>query len=236
MAKWEWDEILLACDLVAQNNWKELRQNDREVIELSEFLRSQVTGDVLRADPEFRNPNGVSRKTTDVMTAHPGYTGAKTKGGRTTTEVVLAYLSDPDRYHRAAVELRSAGSLGRDVQDALGAPDQDDPASIEGRVLHRLVRMRERDPKLRDRKIRQALHEHGTLACEVCSFDFEQFYGALGKGYIHVHHVMPLHASGQVRTTLDDLAVVCANCHVMLHRGPAWRTPDELRGIVQTNG
>lgn len=80
MAKWEWDEILLACDLVAQNNWRELRPGDPPVVELSEFLRVQVTGDVLSADPEFRNPNGVSRKTIVVASSfsvrarHRGHT------------------------------------------------------------------------------------------------------------------------------------------------------------------
>lgn len=233
MANWEWDEILLACDLVARNNWKELRPAAREVIELSEFLRGQVSGEMLQTDPEYRNVNGVSRKTTDIMTAHPDYPGAQTKGGRTTAEVVAAYLSDPDQYRQAAVELRQAERLGRDVMDAVGAPAEDDADSIEGRVIHRLVRTRERDPKLRARKIKQALSQRGNLACEVCAFDFEQTFGDLGAGYAHIHHVVPLHASGEVKTALADLAVVCANCHVMLHRGQQWKTPGQLRQLIQ---
>lgn len=189
---------------------------------------------MLRADPGYRNANGVSLKTTNIMTAHPDYPGARTKGGRTTAEVVLAYLSAPDRYHRAAAELRWAESLGRDVEDALGAPTEEGADSIEGRVIHRLVRMRERDPKLRERKIRQVLTAHGTLSCEVCTFDFARTFGDLGAGYAHVHHVVPLHISGEVKTTLDDLAVVCANCHVMLHRGQQWNTPGQLRELVQS--
>ena len=232
MAKWQWDEILLACDLVAENNWKELRPGDSQVIALSKFLRSQATSDVLHSDPDFRNPNGVSRKTTDVMTAHPDYVGARTKGGRTTPDVVLAYLSDPVRYHDAATELRTTAGLGRAIEEAVGGPIEVEPTSIEGRVIHRLIRTRERDPKLRAIKIKQALAQSDSLACEVCTFDFKGTYGALGEGYIHVHHVVPLHASGVVRNSLNDLVLVCANCHVMLHRGQTWRTPDELRGIV----
>lgn len=68
------------------------------------------------------------------------------------------------------------------MPDALGAPIDDEPVAIEGRVIHRLVRTRERDPKLRERKINQALTHRGHLACEVRSFDFERTYGVLGAG------------------------------------------------------
>ncbi|WP_143690324.1 HNH endonuclease [Williamsia sterculiae] len=40
--------------------------------------------------------------------------------------------------------------------------------------------------------------------------------------------------SGAVRTTLDDLILLCANCHVMTHRGATWKTPDELRDLVDS--
>ncbi|MEU3475316.1 HNH endonuclease [Rhodococcus sp. NPDC006774] len=219
---------------MAQNEWKELRPTSPQVIELSQFLRTQVSGAVLLDDPEFRNVNGVSRKTTDVMTAHPAYSRARTKGGRTTQDVVTAYLAHPIFHHRASVELRKAGTLARGEDQDLTFQAEDEPAAIEGRVAERLTRIRERDPKLRQQKIRQSQVLHGGLACEVCTFDFEQSYGALGSGYVQVHHVVPLHSSGEVTTTLDGLAIVCANCHVMLHRGANWRTPSELQAVLAT--
>ena len=236
MANWMWDEILLACDLVASNDWRELRSHHPQVVELSKFLRAQVTGEVLDRDPKFRNPDGVSRKTTDIMTAHPGYTGAQTKGGRTTAEVVLAYLANPQLHHHAAVAIRASGDLGRVGEDILDDPVADvadgKTTAIEGRVIHRLTRVWERDPKLRADKIGAALKQFGTLACEVCAFNFARTYGDLGSGYIHVHHVVPLHTSGVIANSFDDLVLVCANCHVMLHRGVTWRTPDELRELI----
>ncbi|WP_179273188.1 MULTISPECIES: HNH endonuclease [unclassified Rhodococcus (in: high G+C Gram-positive bacteria)] len=232
MANWKWDEILLTCDLVAQNDWKELRPTSPQVVELSQFLRAQVSSAVLLNDPEFRNVNGVSRKTTDIMTAHPAYSRARTKGGRTTREVVSAYLAYPIFHHHASVELREAGSLARREDQDFMFQAEDEPVAVEGRVMERLIRVRERDPKLRQEKILKSRALHGRLACEVCTFDFEQTYGVLGSGYVQVHHVVPLHSSGPVETTLDGLVVVCANCHVMLHRGPTWRTPSELRALL----
>nr|WP_274382428.1 HNH endonuclease [Rhodococcus ruber] len=38
-----------------------------------------------------------------------------------------------------------------------------------------------------------------------------------------------------MRNSLDDLVVVCANCHVMLHRGQSWKTPEELLNLIQPN-
>ncbi|WP_279635939.1 HNH endonuclease [Kitasatospora cheerisanensis] len=43
------------------------------------------------------------------------------------------------------------------------------------------------------------------------------------------HHVVPLHVAGEGRTGLADLALICANCHRMIHRRAPWPTPQELR-------
>lgn len=51
-------------------------------------------------------------------------------------------------------------------------------------------------------------------------FDFAtQYPSRLGEGFIEVHHLSPLSTQDEPRkTTLDDLLVVCANCHRMIHR------------------
>ncbi|WP_234384821.1 HNH endonuclease [Streptomyces sp. MMG1121] len=70
----------------------------------------------------------------------------------------------------------------------------------------------------------------------MCDFNFARAYGELGDGYIEVHHVTPLHASGARETKLDDLACLCANCHRMCHRsrpGESWRTPASLRAEME---
>lgn len=55
------------------------------------------------------------------------------------------------------------------------------------------------------------------LSCECCSFNFYSNYGEHGKGYIECHHRVPIH-KGERITKLSDLALVCSNCHRMLHR------------------
>jgi predicted HNH restriction endonuclease len=55
--------------------------------------------------------------------------------------------------------------------------------------------------------------------CQVCGLRFEEAYGNLGREFAEAHHLVPLNKLREnVRTDLDDLTTVCANCHRMLHR------------------
>ena len=73
-----------------------------------------------------------------------------------------------------------------------------------------------------------SLHGHD---CMGCGFNFGDFYGEVGRGFIEVHHVIPLADSGQRETNpLTDLIVLCANCHRVVHRNSdICLSLDELR-------
>ena len=117
-----------------------------------------------------------------------------------------------------------------------GLDDQvfEDIEALEGREERRLVVHRRREARLRRGKIRAVLNHEGMLRCEVsgCGFDFQRRYGVLGENYAHVHHKTPLRSAGRRgrRVTLSELAIVCANCHAMIHRGGACRP---LRGLIR---
>ena len=86
----------------------------------------------------------------------------------------------------------------------------------------------------RDAKNRSACLEHFEYRCQVCELDFEERYGELGRGFMHVHHIVPLHEVADIPNyrvdPIKDLRPVCPNCHAMLHR-PKDRTltVEELR-------
>ena len=100
----------------------------------------------------------------------------------------------------------------------------------DGRIRWALRKHRSREQRGRKKKIDHAMAKSGGhLQCEVpgCRFDFVHVYGELGHRFIHVHHNVALAShEGPVETSLDDLTVVCPNCHAMIHR---WmkRHPDE---------
>ena len=68
---------------------------------------------------------------------------------------------------------------------------------------------------------KQAKKFHGHR-CQACDLDFEERYGAIGKGFIEAHHLKPISTLAEgVAVTYDvaaDFAVLCANCHRMIHR------------------
>jgi HNH endonuclease len=100
-----------------------------------------------------------------------------------------------------------------------------EPEAIEGAKRKRMITERLREWRLRAAKIADVMAKcRGRLACEVpgCGFDFVERYGEkLGKGYAHVHHLTPLSKAGSSgrSTTFSGLAIVCANCHAMIHKG-----------------
>jgi 5-methylcytosine-specific restriction protein A len=77
---------------------------------------------------------------------------------------------------------------------------------------------------------RKAAKAAGALACEVCRFNFELAYGALGAGYIEVHHTKPVYMMKPgAKTKLSDLALLCSNCHRMAHRKRIPLSLEDLR-------
>ncbi|MGX4691569.1 HNH endonuclease [Streptomyces sp. JNUCC 63] len=232
---WARDEIILACDLVMTNDWKGLDAQDSRVIELSALLQLLPIHADADRNETFRNPNGVARKTFDIATRHPDYRGKPTKGGALDVEVLHEFLARPDQMTEVARLIREGISTGelQDLAQTDGEELDDDFSAPEGRLLLRRHRARERNRGLRKKKIDSVLRRGGTLACEACGFDFEEVYGERGAGYVECHHVVPLHEAGEGKTRLSDLALICANCHRMIHRRAPWPTPAELRAVIE---
>lgn len=86
---------------------------------------------------------------------------------------------------------------------------------FEGIKKQITVNKYERSPIARARCIE--VHGH---SCKVCDFSFEEKYGELGKEFIHVHHITPIHSIGKSYRIdyVNDLIPVCPNCHAMLHK------------------
>lgn len=74
-----------------------------------------------------------------------------------------------------------------------------------------------------------AIAVHGS-SCVVCQFSFDESYGDLARGYVEVHHLMPVSSMGGERPVdpITELVPLCANCHRMAHRRWPPYTPQEL--------
>lgn len=125
--------------------------------------------------------------------------------------------------------------LAKQASRRMANVEKDDPeyTAYEGEQRRLYVLHRRRESSLRRKKIAAARIENaGVLKCEVpgCRFDFKVRYGELGEGFAHVHHKKPLAEmprEGQ-KVSLKELAVVCANCHAMIHVGGECRPLEDL--------
>jgi 5-methylcytosine-specific restriction protein A len=135
--------------------------------------------------------------------------------------------------HQQADAIRQALNVDRDEVDFI-APDLDEHRGAdEGGVLLKEHLRRERDARLKRDKIEDAKRRGISLACEACGFDFHRTYGERGFEYIECHHRTPLGVTGKTRTRLTDLALICSNCHRMVHRRREWITVEALRDLIR---
>ncbi|MEM1180169.1 MAG: HNH endonuclease [Acidobacteriota bacterium] len=119
-----------------------------------------------------------------------------------------------------------------DLKAEQGAETERVQTGTEGKKRGRISRKAERSPSLRS----AALKTHGAK-CQICGFDYEEAYGAWGKGFIEIHHIELLAdapAEGRKVNPISDLAAVCANCHRMLHRrAKTVLTLEQVRAMIR---
>ena len=114
---------------------------------------------------------------------------------------------------------------------------EEDLSGKEGRILTRLHSYRERDRTLIRKAKKLFVAKHGELFCECCSLIPGKFYGLRGKSKIEAHHRTPVEQlMPDSITTPEDLAMVCPNCHSVIHAERPWITPEELRSDLISRG
>jgi 5-methylcytosine-specific restriction protein A len=115
---------------------------------------------------------------------------------------------------------QSERQLDRLWDDYVNASVFRSPEEPTGRFPEGAVRRVEVNRYERDRRARAACIAHHGTACSVCGFDFKKSYGALGRGFIHVHHLTEISAVGPAYKVdpIKDLRPICPNCHAMVHR------------------
>lgn len=231
---WNRDELILALDLYMTNPASPPGKGSLAVATLSDLLNKMHRLNGVNASGTLRNENRVYLKMMNLRALNPAFTilgkVGMQSGGALEKVVWADYagrrndLVADARAIREAVEEADKGIMAK-------LPTSEPYEGEEGRVIIRLHKRYERDPKLASEKSKAALAAD-ALTCEVCAFDFKVAYGELGSGYIEVHHTKPVHMlNRRTNLKLSDLVLLCANCHRMAHRKREPLSLEELRAV-----
>lgn len=230
---WVRDELILALDLYFEIDFpRNPSENNPKIDELSKLLNSLPLHKQQSRGKDFRNPTGVYMKLSNFLRFDKSYSGGwRNKGAKLDEEVWNEFAADRGRLRSVAQAITTNyDSVVKLQVDGVGQ----DEVFVEGQLLTRLHTYHERSSPLIKRKKALVLKETGKLACEACGFDFQAAYGELGRGFAECHHITPLSKlKGTRKTKLSDLAIVCANCHRMLHKSRRWITPGELKELLR---
>jgi 5-methylcytosine-specific restriction protein A len=233
---WTRDELILALDLYFKVDTAHTSKTNPDVVALSDLLNVLPIHSGQTMDTTFRNPAGVYMKLSNFLHLDPNHQAMGLHAvSKLTVEVWDEFSVDRVRLEKVAAAIRHNYQAIPPPPPISPSEDEaaDDAEFPEGRVLTRLHQIRERNATLVKRKKQVVLKKTGKLACEVCNFDFARTYGQLGEGFAECHHTVPISELKHEQTRqIADLAIVCANCHSMLHRARPVLTVQELREIV----
>jgi len=200
---------------------------DERVKTLSQLLRALPYHSQASRKESFRNPDGVSFKLQNLRQIATG----KGLGNVSTMDRIIwdEFGSRPDEVRRQ-VNLIKAGI---EITEIAGDDTDDEVEFVEGRVVTVAHKRRERNHHLR-RKLITKLKKTGALTCELCSCVESTF--KFGEAIFEAHHVLPLSVGTERNTKLQDLALLCANCHRIIHRAISdhkqWLTIAETKSIL----
>lgn len=234
---WSRDELILALDLYLRHRGFPPAKDSDEVMELSNFLNQMGKALGIAESETYRNPNGVYMKMMNFMHRDPDYIKdgrvGLTRGNKDEEIVWDEFASDPARLAAVVAAIRATVSDHATDHALEGDDEPDIQEAEEGRVLTKLHRFRERDRKLVISRKNLALKQAGRLVCEACGFDFSEKYGPSAEGIIDVHHTKPVHTllPGD-KTKLEDLALLCANCHRVVHSQKKWLSVQQVRELL----
>ncbi len=224
---WTRDETILALDLYLTLEGRVPSPKAAEVKALSHVLRCLPYHSEAAKRLTFRNPDGVGFKLMNIRNVATG--------------VGLGNVSNMDRLiwtefgHRPEEVRQIAVAIKAGITAAgsnlLPEIDQELP---EGRLLTALHIRRERNPKVR--KMLLDDRRPGGFRCEICAIARPNLETSMQEAMFEAHHLVPLAEAGERKTKLNDLALLCASCHRLLHRAmvlrSCWVSVAEARTMI----
>ena len=189
-------------------------------------IRIALTG---KSEESFRTPRGVQRRLYEFQ-----YLDRKSENAKKSPEgarnIWNAWGEKPHAGIMKMIEAINKCISAEEVQSIREIDIDNNYSAVESQILTRVHTVRERNRKVIILKKEKFKDENkGDLYCEACKFNFAHTYRGHGDEFIECHHIKPLSElyPGE-KTTLDDLALLCSNCHRMVHYKHPWL---DMRGL-----
>lgn len=209
--KWSRDETILALELYFLCEGQVPSKSDDRVIELSKLLRNHPLHQDAAKKSTFRNPDGVAFKLMNLRAVHTG------KGLKNVSAMDNAIWEE---FGNNREELFHAASLIRGTIEDPGVDldlADDEEEFREGGLLTRRHKSRERNKNIR-KKLLDSRKSKGQLACDMCELEPASKDQRFLDTIFEAHHIVPLAQAKSNVTRLKDMALLCANCHRLIHR------------------
>jgi 5-methylcytosine-specific restriction protein A len=228
---WTRDETILALDLYLSSEKRLPSPTDPRVRKLSELLRSLPYHANASKNESFRNPDGVAFK---LQNLHNVATG---KGLGNVSEMdrqIWSEFGSRPSEVKPLAELITAGVKFETLEPEPG-DSYEDEEFFEGRLLTEFHKRRERNPNVRKRLL-ASRRRLGRLACDLCRGHSLSGDPTFEDASFEAHHTIPISTTLARTTRIAELALLCANCHRLVHRAISfkkrWLSIDECRGLL----
>jgi len=210
--RWTREEVILALNLYLDCGGIVPSKSDARIIELSTILRQLPAHAISSRRSTFRNTEGVAFKLQNIRQIATG------KGLGNVSSVDKAVWNELGK-NQPEVK-RIAGVIRKAIVLAESALDEiDEMEFVEGMSATQMHKRRERNSKIRSAVIANRMNKSGVLSCEICELNVIGMEEKLADSVFEAHHIVPLSsAQGKVATRIKDMALLCANCHRLLHR------------------
>jgi 5-methylcytosine-specific restriction protein A len=199
-----------------------------------------MNSEVAKVDVGYRNENGIYLRLMNFRACDPYWTqqgkvGMRSGAGGKTAEIWDEFDGDAELVCELASEIKAEVARQQNTPVALRDGSTANKAVSEGKRQLRIHYSRERKSQRRQ-KLKSFQASHGQLFCEVCKTDASSYPSELRQSVFEVHHITPLHLTDTiVETSLDDLAVLCANCHRAIHSDEEVLSLEQVRSKWQSH-
>jgi 5-methylcytosine-specific restriction protein A len=231
---WKRDELILALDLYFRVDVRRKKQMLPSLTELSNVLKRLPLYAESEKEENYRSIDAIYMKLCNFLRLDPKYSGKGLRSGaKLDQEIWDRYSGSREELERVADLLRNSYKYKVELSSILSHNTPEAESFFEGTILYKMHWIQDRNSPLIKIKKKQMWESRHKFLCEACDFDYFAYYGERGEGYIECHHNIPIsQIKMEHEVKLQDLSLVCSNCHSIIHFRRPWVMVEQLRKEV----